>query len=282
LNVSGKNEIQMSEAKSLIVNADDFGLSNSINEAILKTFANGIVTRVSLMANGPAFENACQMVKKYNIPVGLHANFTDGVPVLPLQNLNSIVNFNGQFLSKWQFVQQYFCRQIKLIQIFNELESQIFKMLDAGIKINHIDSHHHIHSLGRINDVFQQLAQKYSINYIRKVFFPNLNVLKTGGPIAFAQHAFVNLFGKSCGRKNTLSPQPGPLIGFEFYRSKNKLFTLEKMLNNLKSGKWELFCHPIEIDRATKNVKNESECQALCDKGVGELLVLNNIDLLTV
>lgn len=271
--------------KNLIVNADDFGLSKSINLGIVKSFTEGIVTRASLMANGPEFEEACHLALKHKIPVGLHANFTAGVPILPQKSVRTIVSGFGQFLSKWQFVKRYFCRQISLLQIYNEAESQIQKMLNAGININHLDSHHHIHSLSDVNIIFRQLAQKYSIHYIRTVSFPTLNVLKTGGATPYLQQAFVNRIGQSVKSQNYPQEQQSSLIGFEFFFTKNKCVALEQMFSNLYDGKWELLCHPAVVlndDNMPAHMKmREQERLALCDKEVLQSLNRNKILLIS-
>jgi len=43
--------------KRLIVNADDFGLTENVNRGILDAHREGIVTSTTLLANGMAFES---------------------------------------------------------------------------------------------------------------------------------------------------------------------------------------------------------------------------------
>ena len=46
----------------LIINADDFGMNESCNRAIVLAFQKGIITDTTLMANGHAYVHAIELV----------------------------------------------------------------------------------------------------------------------------------------------------------------------------------------------------------------------------
>ena len=48
----------MTQARRLIVNGDDFGFTEDVNEGIVEAFRHGILTATTLMANGSAFDHA--------------------------------------------------------------------------------------------------------------------------------------------------------------------------------------------------------------------------------
>src|SRR2546425_5823141 len=48
----------------LIVNADDFGTSRQVNEAVVRAFKEGVLTSCSLMVTGQAFDEAIQLAKE--------------------------------------------------------------------------------------------------------------------------------------------------------------------------------------------------------------------------
>jgi hypothetical protein len=50
--------------RRLIVNADDFGLSHSINAAVIRAHRDGILTTASLMVNEPACAEAVKLARK--------------------------------------------------------------------------------------------------------------------------------------------------------------------------------------------------------------------------
>src|SRR6266705_6008158 len=73
-----------SSARRLIVNADDFGRSHSINEAVIRAHKEGILTSASLMVNEPAFEEAVELAKANpTLGVGLHLTLLCGHSTLP-------------------------------------------------------------------------------------------------------------------------------------------------------------------------------------------------------
>src|SRR5688500_305678 len=85
----------------LIINADDFGASESINEAIIHLHDAGIVTSTSLLAGGQAAEHAASLARaKPNLPVGLHLAVTHGWPVLPGDQIPHLVNERDRFSEK--------------------------------------------------------------------------------------------------------------------------------------------------------------------------------------
>src|SRR5580692_10470762 len=69
--------------RRLIVNADDFGLTQGVNRAIVEAGCDGVVTSSTLMANGPAFEDAIERAKSTSrLSLGCHVVLVDGLPVL--------------------------------------------------------------------------------------------------------------------------------------------------------------------------------------------------------
>jgi predicted glycoside hydrolase/deacetylase ChbG (UPF0249 family) len=83
--------------KQLIVNGDDFGLSESVNQGIIQSHQQGILTSTSLMVSGDAFENAVALAKTHpNLAVGLHLVTVCGKSVLPREsipiNSNTLIN----------------------------------------------------------------------------------------------------------------------------------------------------------------------------------------------
>lgn len=125
--------------KRLIVNADDFGLTEGINQGIIMSYEKGIVNSTSLMANMPAFTHAADFVRNSsNIAVGVHLNLFKGKPVS--NKISSLVNKKGFFYTLPEFIKRLFCWKIVFEEIETELEMQIEKILAAGLKISHLDS----------------------------------------------------------------------------------------------------------------------------------------------
>ena len=86
--------------KRLIVNADDFGLTEKVNQAIIQGHLEGIITSASLLATGAAFESAVTLARQHpKLGVGVHLNLTEGMPVSEPASIPSLVTEKGLFLS---------------------------------------------------------------------------------------------------------------------------------------------------------------------------------------
>jgi len=85
-------------SRRLIVNADDFGRSPSINEAVIRAHREGILTSASLMVNEPASDAAVELARQNpSLGVGLHLTLVLGHATLPPQEIPGIVNECGEF-----------------------------------------------------------------------------------------------------------------------------------------------------------------------------------------
>ena len=72
--------------RRLIVNADDFGMSRSVNRGVIRAHAEGIVTSTTLLANGASFDDAVALAHAHpGIRVGVHLNVVEGRPLASLR-----------------------------------------------------------------------------------------------------------------------------------------------------------------------------------------------------
>ena len=84
--------------RRLVVNADDFGRSESINEAVIRAHTEGILTTASLMVNESAAEEAVHLAKEHpRLGVGLHLALVCGKAALPPEKIPRLAEANGQF-----------------------------------------------------------------------------------------------------------------------------------------------------------------------------------------
>lgn len=159
------------EMKRLIVNADDFGLTRQVNQAIINGHFFGLISSTSLLANGQAFESAVALSREApRLGVGVHLNPTEGKPVAPASSIPSLVNGQGCFARKpghlWRAL---ILGRVSTVDIERELRAQIEKVLAAGIVVTHLDSHKHVHALPILGRMTIKLARQYGIPAIRCV-----------------------------------------------------------------------------------------------------------------
>jgi len=129
----------------LITNSDDFGLNNSITDAIIETHVKGIMKSTTMMTNMCGFKYAALKAKEYNeLGVGIHFNLTEGKPLSPVNKIPDLIDENGHFKDNLTQRKNFIIGRNKLDQIKLELNAQMEKMFDNNIIPTHFDSHHHI------------------------------------------------------------------------------------------------------------------------------------------
>ena len=157
---------------AVIVNADDFGKSEEVNKAISEAFHRKFIARTTLMVNMPYADDAIKMALQQGFAdqVGIHLNLTEGRP------LTEDIKSNPLFCDKDGNFHAFFHTTVKhrlymdryaLGQIYKELKTQLEKYNQYGLKLWHIDSHHHVHTDYPVYCVLKRLSQEYSFSSIR-------------------------------------------------------------------------------------------------------------------
>lgn len=158
-----------SDARLLILNADDFGMYQDINEGIFHTFKEGVVRSTTLMTPCPGAEHAIQVLRENPvITFGVHLTvicdlptFTYG-PLTPKERVPSIVNEVGDFYNEEHTPE--FLARAKIAELEIEFRAQIETVLASGLMPTHLDWHC-LHSGGR-TDIFDMtlgLAKEYGL-----------------------------------------------------------------------------------------------------------------------
>lgn len=155
--------------KKFILNADDFGMSQAFNRAVLEGYSYGILKSASLVANGEGFDEACKKVipKCPELGVGIHLNIIEGKSLC--DELTLLTDKNGNFNNSYLklLLKSYGADSDELIsQIETEFRAQIEKVMQHT-DVTHIDSHVHTHSIPPIFELVCKLAKEYGIKQVR-------------------------------------------------------------------------------------------------------------------
>ena len=137
-------------ARRLVVNADDFGFTRDVNAGIVEAHQRGILTATTLMANGEAFEDAVRLAgENPGLDVGVHLVLV-GMPGLPA-TLGDCVRavYSGG------------------LDIYGEFSGQVRKVMAAGIRPTHLDTHKHTHLLPPVLRAVCTVAKKFGIRWVR-------------------------------------------------------------------------------------------------------------------
>ncbi len=125
----------------LIVNADDFGLTNGVTNGIFEAIQYGIVSSTTMLINTGATILAANLVIRHpEINVGLHLNISFGKP---LTQCPSLVGANGLFIKPDELITG---DSYDEEEIYNEYFHQYKRFVDLVNKIpTHLDSHLYVH-----------------------------------------------------------------------------------------------------------------------------------------
>jgi chitin disaccharide deacetylase len=155
--------------RRLIVNADDFGLSPSVNAAVIRAHRDGILTTASLMVNEPGFTEAVVLAKQNpTLGVGLHLTLLHGHSALPPETIPGLVNARGEFSDSPVGVGlNYFFKASLQEQLRAEIHAQIGKFHATGLKLDHLNGHLHLHLHPAIFKILMADPEKTGITQMR-------------------------------------------------------------------------------------------------------------------
>lgn len=154
----------------LIVNADDYGLTTAVSEGILRAHREGIVTSTSVLAPAPAFSpTACWLRDTDGIGIGAHlAAVGEDPPLLSAREIPTLVNTRGYLPTSWrQLLPRIVARRIDLADVEREWSAQLDAMAAADLRVDHIDSHQHVHVFPGLGDVALRVARLHHIAAVR-------------------------------------------------------------------------------------------------------------------
>lgn len=148
----------------VIINADDFGLTEGVNKAIEEAFRAESLTSATLMVNQQATEGAAQVAQRNPaLGVGLHFTLTCGAPISGSSAVPSLIDEGGSFLPRRQFEMRAATGRIRSEHVDMELEAQFAQAKHLGVIPTHIDSHQHVHAFPTVFGAVARLAKRERI-----------------------------------------------------------------------------------------------------------------------
>lgn len=233
-------------ARVLVVNADDFGLTEGVSRGILETHRHGIVTSTTVLVNlSPQDDLDAEAAAEARLGIGLHLNLTWGTPVSPSGEVPSLIDGEGRFRREPQVVAEHAASD----EVRREAEAQLDVFVRRfGRPPTHLDSHHHVHRQPRVMDTVMDVALAARMP-LRSPDAGFRQGLRRYG-VRTADHFLGD-------------------AGMEPY------WTVERLLDavaGLGVGVTELMCHPGHYDEALVfsryGRQREVELRALCDPEV--------------
>jgi len=265
--------------RRLIVNADDFGCSESINEAVIRAHRDGVLTSASLMVNETAASQAVQMARQCpRLGVGLHLALVCGRAALSPEEIPNLAAPNGRFSDNAVAAGlKYFFSSKCRTQLRAEIGAQFDRFHATGLPLDHVNGHLHMHLHPVVLEILMENAERWGIRAMRLTrdrFFLNARI--ASGKWAYrASHAIIY---------RMLSDWARPRLARKMIRHTNAVFGLmqtsrvdcayiETLLPRLPPGDSELYSHP-SLDHS------RNEYDALVNPAIRNLLPQHGIRLI--
>jgi chitin disaccharide deacetylase len=220
--------------RQLVVNADDFGFTADVNRGIVEANRHGILTATTLMANGDAFEDAVRLAREADtLDVGCHLVLVGGRSLATGRPLPSTVAKLLAALARRE------------LDPYSELQAQVRRITEAGIRPSHLDTHKHTHLAPPVLDAVARVAGESGIVWVRRPFdlpmgalpgIPRLKRLTSAG-LGLMRRRFHSVLNRA-GCRTT-----DHFAGFQM-TGRFRLAALVKLLAILPEGSTELMCHP--------------------------------------
>ena len=265
--------------RRLIVNADDFGQSSEVNEAVVRAHVEGILTTASLMVKSPRKDEAIALARKHpRLGVGLHLVLVAGRSALKPTEIPDLVNHHYRFPdSTLRVGLRYFFLPGLRDQLRREVYAQIQKFQATGLTLDHVNGHLQIHLHPTILKICIRAARHFGLRHIRLTRDPALlNFQIADGQWLYRlSHALV--FAVLCASAS-------PKLKEAKIRSTDRVFGLLqnagvdqrylcRLLERLPAGNSELYAHP-----STNGLSHE--LNALLSSKVREIITRRQIELI--
>jgi hopanoid biosynthesis associated protein HpnK len=237
----------MISERSLVVTADDFGLSREVNEAVEVAHREGILTAASLMVAEPWAEDAVVRARRLpGLAVGLHLVLIEGRPVLPPDRIPDLVQADGRLRTDLvRYGSEIFFRPSVKRQVAAEIEAQFEAYARTGLPLDHVDAHKHYHLHPTIAGLLIEIGRGYGMRALRVPVEPGealgrIEPVRHGLEARLAKPWAKMLRARARGAGLTV---PDSVFGLAW----SGAMTRERvagLIRNLPPGQSELYTHP--------------------------------------
>jgi hopanoid biosynthesis associated protein HpnK len=232
----------------LLVTGDDFGASREANAAIEACHREGVLTGTSLIATAPAFEDAVARVRSLpELATGLHLVLCDGRAASPPAAIAGLVDADGRFEPSpaRAGLRYWWARRALRGALEREMRAQIERFLAAGLPLDHVDGHHHLHLHPVVFDVLAPLLEEYRVRWVRLVHEDR--VARSGLPLP-QRDAVPAVFAALARRARRLAAARGARGPDRVYglRASGRLDERElvRLVRALRAPRVEIYLHP--------------------------------------
>ncbi len=229
----------------LIISADDFGLTPGVNQAVRELAAVGTITATNVMVNMPYADQISFVAAEYpRLSIGIHINLTQGRPVLPPEQVSSLVDENGVFHPRRELTRRAMLGRVSHKECAREISAQVARLTELiGDRVDHWNSHEGIHRYNPVTSAAMRACRSAAIQGMRThrhLFLGN------GGGLSWHQRLSGLLkeryYQWLSWRAQRYFCMPDAIVARRGASSLDVIFwIIEK---TLPEGVWEIVCHP--------------------------------------
>ncbi len=253
----------------LIINGDDFGYSEAVNQAIVQARREGVLTSCSLMVNERAARHAVELARSNpSLAVGLHLVLVLGRAALPHAEIPHITDPDGNFTtSPFRAGVHYYFSPSARCEMRREMRAQFERFAATGLRFSHVNGHTHLHQHPVIFDELIKLCEEFGVRRVRVVkgeMRLSLKLDRKNLPAKLLLGTVYNLIGRWCERRlrgrGFVRPQKVYGLLQSGDMNEDYLLGLIRLIGRperFDAASVEIYAHPLAFD-AGEAVKREN------------------------
>jgi hopanoid biosynthesis associated protein HpnK len=265
--------------KRVIFSADDFGMTESVNEAIERAHRDGILHQASLMVAGAAAKDAVRRARALpSLRVGLHLVVVEGPAVSPRAEIPDLVDAAGQFPSdQARLGFRYFFRPSVRRQLAHEIRAQFAAFTTTGLTLDHANAHKHMHLHPTVGRMMIEIGREFGLHSIRVPAEPPAILMRAGTCVSLADHMlyrWTRLLRHQARVAGLATNDHCFGIAWSGHMTRDRV---SRLLGCLPDGLSEIYFHPAarpdaRLQRLMPGYEHEAEFTALLDRRLADQL----------
>lgn len=230
--------------REITFSADDFGLTESVNEAVERANREGCLTQASLMVAAPAAADAVRRAKALpGLNVGLHLVLVDGDSLLGHARLPHITGPDGRFSTNQAGLGvRYFFSPAARRELRAEIEAQFAAYAATGLALHHADAHKHFLLHPTIARIMIDVGRRHGLQRLRVPAEPPAIMAALGENVGFGDRALY-AWTKLLRLQARGLEVPDQVFGIKWsgHMTREKI---ERLLPLVPEGRTEIYTHP--------------------------------------
>nr|WP_294518660.1 hopanoid biosynthesis-associated protein HpnK [uncultured Rhodopila sp.] len=260
--------------KTVTFSADDFGLTDSVNEGIERAHRDGVLQAASLMVAAPAAADAVRRARANpSLRVGLHLVVIEGPAVLPPATIPRLVDATGTFPSdQLRLGIDYFFRPRIRRQLEAEIRAQFAAFAATGLRLDHANAHKHMHLHPTVGAMMLRIGREFGLDRIRIPAEPPAVLARCGTSAGIGDavlYRWTNVLRRQARAAGVATNDHCFGLAWSGHMTAERV---RRLLANLPDGDSEIYFHPAArpdavLQRLMPDYEHEAELAALLEAG---------------